>query len=89
MPYVKSNIARELDQGATPSNAGELNYAITKLVCRFLLMQPKLNYQAFNDAMGAIEGAKLELYRHSIAGYEDNKIHENGDVYPKELGGYN
>ena len=30
--------------------------------------------------IGALESAKLELYRRSIALYEDTKIKENGDV---------
>jgi hypothetical protein len=38
------------------------------------------NYQHFNDVLGALEGAKLELYRRRIAPYEDTKIVENGDV---------
>jgi len=33
-----------------------------------------------NDAIGALEGAKLELYRRVISKYEDKKIMENGDV---------
>jgi len=31
--------------------------------------------------MGALEGAKLELYRRKVAIYEEEKIKENGDVY--------
>ena len=33
--------------------------------------------------MGALECAKLELYRRVAAPYEDVKIMENGDVYTK------
>lgn len=39
------------------------------------------SYQTYNDIMGALEGAKLELYRRKIGIYEDKKIEENGDVY--------
>lgn len=35
------------------------------------------------DILGALEGAKLELYRRKISPYEDIKIEENGDVYYK------
>jgi hypothetical protein len=59
--------------------AGELNYLITQLVHSFL--EPKVqNYQNYNDALGALEGAKLELYRRSITEYENMKISLNGDV---------
>jgi len=37
------------------------------------------------DAIGALECAKLELYRRVAAPYEDTKIAENGDVYDPEL----
>jgi len=76
MPYIKQD-ARTRAQAA-PETAGELNYALTMLVKRFLGKAP--NYQRFNDAIGALEGCKLELYRRTVAPYEDIKIRENGDV---------
>ena len=39
-------------------------------------------YQTFNDVTGALENAKLEIYRRMVAPYEDEKIVENGDVLP-------
>lgn len=88
MPYINKTL-REL-YGASLSHlpvdfdkatAGELNYFITQVVQRFLGENP--NYQAFNDAIGALEGAKLELYRRRVSPYEDEKILSNGDVYDK------
>lgn len=64
--------------------AGNLNYIITKL-CHKYLKQHGIRYQYFNDVVGALEGAKLELYRRFIGPYEDEAIEKNGDV--KELGG--
>jgi len=67
-------------------NPGELNYLISKLCKRYLDAKKhasngyEANYQAFNDVIGALEGAKLELYRRRIASYEDLKIKENGDI---------
>lgn len=77
MPYVPE-LDRDLDK--EPVNAGQLNYQITMLVKEYIELKGG-NYQAFNDAMGALEGAKLELYRRKIAPYEDVKIGLNGDVY--------
>jgi len=38
-------------------------------------------YQTFNDILGALEGAKLEVYRRVVGPYENGKMSENGDVY--------
>jgi hypothetical protein len=46
-----------------------------------IYLDVKKDYQAINDCLGALEGAKLELYRRVAAPYEDRKIQENGDVY--------
>lgn len=85
MPYIKK-VDRERFKPLTNviettaiNTPGELNYLLTLLAHRFLNMKPE-SYQGYNDAMGALEGAKLELYRRHIASYEDDKIQENGDV---------
>ncbi len=59
--------------------AGILNYLFTKIAHIYIDVKGE-NYQAYNDVIGALEGAKLELYRRRIALYEDKKIEENGDV---------
>lgn len=81
MPYIKPEQRKDLDHGdRVPANAGELNYAITTMICNYLVENGE-SYQTFNDVMGVLEGAKLELYRRVVAGYEDKKCEENGDVY--------
>lgn len=82
MPYIKEE-ARERMRSDTPKNAGELNFVLTIMAQNYWYENDK-NYQAFNDILGAFEGAKLELYRRMIAPYEDKKIEENGDVYRGE-----
>lgn len=62
-------------------SAGELNYAITCLVIEYIAGKGKLSYGAINEAIGALECSKLELYRRLAVPYEDKKIKENGDVY--------
>ena len=59
--------------------AGDLNYTITRLVHEY---QKKFGekYQVYNDIVGVLECAKLELYRRKIAPYEDLKADQNGDV---------
>ena len=77
MPYIKSQ-----DRGRAefaPTNAGELNFALTELI-RFYWNNNR-KYQTANDIIGALENCKLEFYRRVIMDYEDSKIVENGDVY--------
>lgn len=80
MPYIDQSRRQAIQSGASLENAGELNYAITTLVSAYL-NHKQISYQTLNDAMGALEGAKLELYRRVIASYENTKISSNGDVY--------
>lgn len=81
MPYIKQEARIVLeDEARKASNAGELNYKITMLLRSYVAMKGE-GYQTYNDIMGALEGAKLEIYRRRIARYEDDKITENGDVY--------
>lgn len=40
-----------------------------------------LSYADINEAIGALECAKLELYRRIAVPYENRKLAENGDVY--------
>lgn len=82
MPYIK-----QIDRMAArcaPSTTGDLNFAITTLVHDWLDRQDhKLRYDHVNAAIGALECAKLELYRRIAAPYEDAKAVENGDVLPR------
>jgi len=79
MPYIKEQQRKELDLGCVPANAGELNYAIHHIISEYMKMRD-VSYQAYNDVIGALEAAKLELYRRRVASYEDYKIEENGDI---------
>ena len=81
MPYIVNDERGLLDRGLPVETAGQLNYVLTRTVWRFLKRKGQPRYQDFNDAIGALEGAKLELYRRMVAPYEDLKIEENGDVY--------
>jgi hypothetical protein len=85
MPYIKQEDRARLDglvremERVEIKTPGELNYLLTLLTHRFLNQKPE-SYQGYNDCIGALEGAKLELYRRHIASYENDKIKENGDV---------
>lgn len=80
MPYITKDRRNVLAVGGVPMNAGELNYAITCLLLEYIREHSE-SYQTYNDIVGALEGAKLELYRRRIAPYEDGKKVVNGDVF--------
>lgn len=80
MPYLEKGIRASLEDGRVPGEAGELNYLITKL-CDAFLIKTGLSYKNINQAIGALECAKLELYRRIAAPYEDQKCRDNGEVY--------
>jgi hypothetical protein len=86
MPYINDSdrlkfnrVLEILSESADINNDGELNYFITKILHKYI-EKKGTSYQSFNDCMGVLEGAKLELYRRKVSEYEDIKINENGDV---------
>jgi hypothetical protein len=95
MPYILPHLRAPLDPTSdtwsegnnaprpavrSAANAGELNYQIAKLVQRFIDDRGG-NYGAINEAIGALECCKLEVYRRIAAPYESTKLAENGDVF--------
>lgn len=79
MPYIKQEHRQELGDRAI-SNPGELNYIITSLFDSYL-EEHGLSYATINSIIGAVECAKMELYRRIAVPYENIKIKENGDAY--------
>lgn len=80
MPYLEQAVRASLEDGRKATKPGELNYLITRLVDSFLVMTG-VSYTNINAAIGALECAKLELYRRIAAPYETDKALTNGDVY--------
>jgi hypothetical protein len=85
MPYIKQESKDVLKPvtlaiaGACVSTEGELNYLLTTVAWKYMTDRG-ISYSALNAAIGALECAKLELYRRVAAKYEDMKMAENGDV---------
>jgi len=80
MPYLKIEQRIKIsDDSRNIKEPGDLNFAICCMVNSFLKNNGK-NYKSINAAVGAIECAKLEIYRRLAAPYEDDKIDENGDI---------
>ena len=87
MPYIRAEHKQALftkavlEVGDLCTTPGELNYVFSTIIKAYFNRRDKGNYQAINDIVGALEGAKLEFYRRVAAPYEEIKIKENGDVY--------
>jgi hypothetical protein len=85
MPYVSKEKRTKFEhfvasmEGVTMDGPGDLNYLLTMLTHRFLNQKPE-SYETYNDVIGALESAKLELYRRHVASFSNEKIRENGDV---------
>ena len=84
MPYVDQHRRESLEPDVRPESAGELNFAITSM-CAEYIARMGLRYDNINEVVGALECAKLEMYRRVAAPYEDTKIVANGDVYPETI----
>ena len=91
MPYIKKDMRYQLDGAINKlvcemnkleddARKGVLNYVITRIILG--VIGPELKYGKINDVVGAMECCKMELYRKLAVPYEDEKIAENGDVYP-------
>jgi hypothetical protein len=63
MPYITEERRAAILAGAKPQDAGELNFAITTLVDNYLKDKGELRYSHLNEVVGALDCAKLELYR--------------------------
>jgi hypothetical protein len=80
MPYIEKQQRSLIDfNSILPNTAGQLNYKIHNILEEYVKANG-VSYQTYNDMIGALEAAKLELYRRSVSNYEDLKIKENGDI---------
>lgn len=83
MPYIPYSLREAINNHETqPEGPGELNYAVTRLLCNYIKAQGGVSYTTLNEVIGVLECAKFELYRRVAADYETKKCGENGDVYP-------
>lgn len=82
MPYVKQGIRAHIKPKAedVALNPGELNYQIAILLGNYLNRHGQ-RYQTINDIIGVLACIQQEFYRRIAAPYENEKMHENGDVF--------
>jgi hypothetical protein len=84
MPYIDEIARRSIDDSQSPITKGELNYAITRLMVKFVALGGK-RYHVISDAIAAAQDAADEMKRRVLAPYEDKQCDKNGDVYQEIL----
>ena len=80
MPYITQGARTRIEMGDVPQTAGELNYAFTRLIVRYVDSKG-LSYGTCADIEAAGQGALREFYRRVVGPMEDEKIKQNGDIY--------
>ena len=88
MPYIKperrtryDDTINELVFRLLHCPIGDLNYVITSLIATRWVQSPC--YQTIVEITGMLNDAKTEFERQVVAKYEDQKILENGSIYPE------
>lgn len=90
MPYITKERRKALwncsyiDRDDSVQTSGELNYMITELFVEYL-EKHGLSYKTCSDIVSAGMNAVDEFQRRVQHPYENKKIKENGDVYPKKF----
>jgi hypothetical protein len=81
MPYIPPE-ARKRVEVMGPCRVGELTYKLYADCMEYLGYgsTTPYGYARFAEIIAALETTKLELYRRHVAGYEDIKLEENGDI---------
>ena len=90
MPYIKQDDRKKFEEvlqyfsserflPVKINNPGELNYLFSMLA-KIYIEQNGESYQKYNDVIGALHGASMELYRINVSDYENIKIKENGPI---------
>lgn len=82
MPYITKEERLVLDHQIEPlagviKSAGQLNYAITKLVLAYIA---PISYDKIASVTGVLTNVKDELVRRIFGRYEDHKAALNGDI---------
>lgn len=92
MPYIKQekrdvlnpaieqvvSALRQLESDDETNNfEGNVNYVFSSIISRSY----PISYRAINDVLGVLKGVSDEYYRRVAAPYENQKAHDNGDVY--------
>ena len=80
MPYVPQTNRRVHDGRPPAQRVGELVYVIMEDCLAYIDQVAPTRFSRLAETIGALECAKLELYRRVVTPYEELAIRENGDL---------
>lgn len=82
MPYVPQRVREAVaPKPEDPAGTvGELTFQIQQLL-KAWLQTHGVRYSSIAECLGALEGAKLDLWDRIGRNYEQSKAQENGDVW--------
>ena len=81
MPYIDQEARAQIDAGGRPATVGELTYVFTRTALAYVQTRG-VKFATFADVLAALDATAREFYRRVVVDYEQEKIAENGDVYP-------
>lgn len=84
MPYISKKARNAMNRQydpRRPAQPGELNYALSNIIDKYLSDCGGALYGNYNDVIGVLECIKLELYRRFVGPYENEKLESNGEVF--------
>ena len=89
MPYIAKSEKGKVGKGLLALHLSELTNAGALKLCdspdtisQKYISQNNESYQTYNDIVGVLDFAKMELYLRLILDYEDKKMTQNKDVPP-------
>lgn len=80
MPYISHEARQHIDNGFPPANVGELTYALTLPIRRYLRFRPA-KFSVYAEVLAALASVANEFKRRVLDPYEDMKCAENGDCW--------
>jgi len=89
MPYIEQGQRKPIDdlvrliKFKSDCKIGIFNYLITRFMCSWIKSKGE-SYTTYNELIGVLEAAKLELYRRLVSKYEDTKLASSGECYDIE-----
>ena len=81
MPYLSDAERRAaLEPTEIPKTTGELNFAVSRLMARYV-EEKGVSYGSISEALSGCHEAEEEFRRRILIPYEETKIESNGDVF--------
>lgn len=82
MPYITEDRKTALVGSEVPVTVGEFTFVLQQAVKNYVAVN-NLSYQTIAEVSGAIHQLQRDFDQRVVEPYEQHKMVENGDVWPK------